>query len=150
MRLQSPFRLNLAAVQPAAARFDGCESLCKRSNYRLMSTGDQKWWILILVLWLPPQVIAAYASVCSETNSGIPTQSLAPSTHSQDRCDAPPTCPQLNCDHCPQCGVTAGVGVVASPFSNRFPVLKETRIPSRTVVVTSCYQDLLFKPPRRS
>jgi len=115
-----------------------------------MPVVPKKWLVVMLVLWLPLQAIAAQMLVCPEGNSGMEIPATDTTMPDHDCCEEPETCLQLDCDQCSQCGLAAGGGAVASACSNRFPSLKQTIAPSQTEILTSCYKDVLFKPPRRS
>ena len=115
-----------------------------------MAIIPRTYLILVLVLSLPLQAIAAELLACPELNWGteIPASDTAMPDH--DCCDESLTCQQLDCNQCSQCGVPGGVGAVTSVSTHRFPLQNQSLALSRTEIVTSCHKDVPFKPPRRS
>ncbi|MCP4408946.1 MAG: hypothetical protein GY807_14525 [Gammaproteobacteria bacterium] len=114
-----------------------------------MQLRNPKWLILLLVVCLPLQAIAApYLQGCCDMVMGTEWSPEAMDSSEHDCCQDGLSASLPVCDQCVVCALTAGTAVTSGFQALPLIVLQGASLPARSSSMHSRFNDTLYKPPR--
>ncbi len=114
-----------------------------------MNLRNPKWLILLLLVCLPLQVIAApYLQGCCDMALDTERSSEGIESSGHDCCQDGFSVSLLVCDQCVVCALTAGTAVTSGFQALPLIVLQGASLPARSSSMHSRFNDTLYKPPR--